>query len=325
MSNNRRSIIWSMPKEDFANLVRECYTWTEILKSFGLKHWGNVVKTLRKRVEEDNVDVSHFKGQSWSKGTKRKFTITTPVEEYLTNESLLNNIQVKKYIIHHELIENKCNWCNLHEWNDQPLVLELDHIDGDNTNNLLGNLRLLCPNCHSQTNTWRGRKVIRTVDIERKQKTHYNKGKTCCDCETKINDRAIRCRPCNHKFISKTIRHNTPKTVERTCIDCQTPVSYKEIRCKPCSYEFKKRDIPKTNDKTPKKISSNTCMDCNVNISKNAKRCRSCAAKNSNKKGIKAERPPISQLVEEVKKLGYCGTGRKYGVSDNAIRKWIKG
>jgi len=48
-------------------------------------------------------------------------------------------------------------------------------------------------------------------------------------------------------------------------------------------------------------------------------------AKNSNKKRIKAERPPISQLVEEVKKLGYCGTGRKYGVSDNAIRKWIKG
>ena len=38
----------------------------------------------------------------------------------------------------------------------------------------------------------------------------------------------------------------------------------------------------------------------------------------------KTERPPYNQLIEEINKYGYCKTGRKYGVSDNAIRKWIK-
>ncbi|MCA1799704.1 MAG: HNH endonuclease [Actinobacteria bacterium] len=51
-----------------------------------------------------------------------------------------------------------CLWCNLGvEWNGKPLTLQLDHIDGDRNNNELDNLRLLCPNCHTQTDTWGGR------------------------------------------------------------------------------------------------------------------------------------------------------------------------
>lgn len=53
----------------------------------------------------------------------------------------------------------KCEGCFLSEWLGQEIVLELDHIDGNNKNNIRENLRLLCPNCHSQTPTWRGRGV----------------------------------------------------------------------------------------------------------------------------------------------------------------------
>jgi hypothetical protein len=53
--------------------------------------------------------------------------------------------------------ENKCLWCNLSEWRGIPLKLDIDHIDGNNQNNKRGNLRALCPNCHSQTNTFRGK------------------------------------------------------------------------------------------------------------------------------------------------------------------------
>lgn len=52
-----------------------------------------------------------------------------------------------------------CSVCKVKNWNDLPLTLEMDHIDGDNTNDDLSNLRLLCPNCHSQTSTWRGRNI----------------------------------------------------------------------------------------------------------------------------------------------------------------------
>ena len=62
---------------------------------------------------------------------------------------------VKKILI----IENgyECNECHLSDWNGKHVVLELDHIDGDRLNYVRDNLRLLCPNCHSQTDTFRGR------------------------------------------------------------------------------------------------------------------------------------------------------------------------
>ena len=53
----------------------------------------------------------------------------------------------------------RCEECGISEWCDKPLTLEVDHIDGDNSNNELTNLRVLCPNCHSQTPTWRGRNL----------------------------------------------------------------------------------------------------------------------------------------------------------------------
>lgn len=59
---------------------------------------------------------------------------------------------------------NKCNRCNLNSWLDEKLVLEIEHIDGNNVNNKRENLEALCPNCHSLTKTWRGRnKCIKKV------------------------------------------------------------------------------------------------------------------------------------------------------------------
>ena len=51
-----------------------------------------------------------------------------------------------------------CNRCGLTHWLEQRLTLEYEHKDGDNTNNARNNVEALCPNCHSQTETWRGRK-----------------------------------------------------------------------------------------------------------------------------------------------------------------------
>ena len=62
---------------------------------------------------------------------------------------------IKKYLI--ETKGNLCETCKIDSWNNQPITLQIDHIDGNTKNNTLENFRLLCPNCHSQTPTW-GRK-----------------------------------------------------------------------------------------------------------------------------------------------------------------------
>ena len=58
----------------------------------------------------------------------------------------------KTYFKHNT--EYKCSCCGINEWNDKPIILQIDHIDGNTSNNLVENLRYLCPNCHSQTDTW---------------------------------------------------------------------------------------------------------------------------------------------------------------------------
>jgi hypothetical protein len=65
--------------------------------------------------------------------------------------------KLRKRLIKENILENKCSVCGISTWNDNPITLQLDHIDGNNKNHILKNIRLICPNCHSQTETYCGR------------------------------------------------------------------------------------------------------------------------------------------------------------------------
>jgi Zn finger protein HypA/HybF involved in hydrogenase expression len=70
-----------------------------------------------------------------------------------------SNCYLKRIIKEYNLLEYKCSDCNIFEWKNKQLSLELDHIDGNANNCKIENLRFLCPNCHSQTSTFRGKGI----------------------------------------------------------------------------------------------------------------------------------------------------------------------
>jgi hypothetical protein len=94
----------------------------------------------------------------------RRRSIEVKREEVLkdmqtTDPQYRSNHYLKKMIKQYELLPYCCSGCGISKWKEQELVLELDHIDGDAANNKISNLRLLCPNCHSLTSTYRGRSI----------------------------------------------------------------------------------------------------------------------------------------------------------------------
>jgi len=111
-----------------------------------------------------DIDISHFTHKLWNKGkTKAEDSRIASNPKYepetiFTKDSLVTRKVVREFIIRNNSIPYECAFCgNTGEWMGKEIALDLDHIDGDPTNNELSNLRFLCPNCHATTETYRGR------------------------------------------------------------------------------------------------------------------------------------------------------------------------
>lgn len=77
--------------------------------------------------------------------------------ELLMSKGSTQSYKLKNALLSANMIENKCSVCGISEWMGETLNCHLDHIDGNNENNEFSNLRMLCPNCHSQTDTYTGK------------------------------------------------------------------------------------------------------------------------------------------------------------------------
>jgi len=127
----------------------------EVLKkrnSEGGKKAYNTGKRLPAKERYANLPEETKQRMNWSKGK-----ILTPDEEIFIENSIYSNELVKQRIVKENLIEYKCKKCGIDSWQGESIVLDLDHINGNNRDNRLTNLRYLCPNCHSQTDTYKGR------------------------------------------------------------------------------------------------------------------------------------------------------------------------
>jgi Zn finger protein HypA/HybF involved in hydrogenase expression len=138
--------------DELKNIIKESKSYNEVLRKLGYKRSGRTQTILRERVLKENIDISHFR--NWNNINQQN------LEDILVKNSTYNNQLLKERLIEGNLLEYKCDKCgNIGVWNNEILVLQLDHKNGINNDNRLENLRFLCPNCHSQTKTFSGKNI----------------------------------------------------------------------------------------------------------------------------------------------------------------------
>jgi hypothetical protein len=136
----------SYSDEDVVKYAKEVKSIAQLLKKLNLKIAGGNYANIKNILQRLNVDCSHWTGKAWNKNEQQKKWSEYSKIQYL-----------KKHLI--KIRGWKCEHCELTHWLDLPIPLEIDHVDGDRTNNEYENLKVLCCNCHALTPTWRGRKI----------------------------------------------------------------------------------------------------------------------------------------------------------------------
>lgn len=152
-------------KEQLEEAVKNNRSYASVLKALGLTIWGSAYEGIKRAIKENELDTSHFLGRGHLKGKTHNWTKKRKLEELLKIDGLpTTSFKLKNRLLKENLLENKCQWCGLQDiWNKKPINLQLDHINGKKNDNRIENLRLLCPNCHSQTDTFCGKSKHRKL------------------------------------------------------------------------------------------------------------------------------------------------------------------
>ncbi len=140
-------------------MVPESISFGQVLDKLGLKPTGRNYVGLQRLCSRLALDTSHFLGKAHLRGKTHSWGVRRSLSEILVINSTYNSgSSLKRRLIKAGLLANRCSQCScLPEWQNQPLMLQLDHVNGVSDDNRIENLRLLCPNCHSQTSTYCGK------------------------------------------------------------------------------------------------------------------------------------------------------------------------
>lgn len=180
----------------------------------------------------------------------------------------------------------KCECCQNTEWLNQPINLQVHHIDGDKTNNELNNLQLLCLNCHSYTNNFGSK--------NKKQKEY-------------ITDDELQTALENNSSIRQALLSLNLSDAGGNYARARYLVNDRKIEIgKNLNIDIKSKE--------------NYCKKCGIAISPSSTYCIKCLGLVNRT----VERPSKEELKQQIRTIPFTRIGAKYGVSDNAIRSWCK-
>lgn len=172
---------FGVTEELFIKLVKENQTVADVLRALGIAvAQGATYKEFWRRVKRLNLSTDHF---DRSYKNKANPTRRYQTEDLLVIGSTYDTGSLKKRLLREGLLRNQCYECSSKpEWRGKPLTLHMDHINGNRSDNRLENLRILCPNCHTQTPTYCGAQRKRLV--------------SCLDCAKEVSRKSTRCKSC---------------------------------------------------------------------------------------------------------------------------------
>jgi hypothetical protein len=233
MTRSRTSIVWVPKKEEFARIVASSSTLTGIAKALGACPQAGTFKIMKRRLAEENIDYSHIPlGLGNNKGRGRLTGAAVPLADVMVEHSTYSRSSLKGRLLKEGILKNECSICGLAGiWNGKPIVMRLDHHNGVYDDHRRGNLRMVCPNCDSQLDTF-------------------------------------------------------------------------------CSGNRAKH----------------RCKRCKRKICKGSTHCRGCSMKHRERIGdlkTKIQWPPVHEVFALVQETSFVGAGRKLGVTDNAVRKYL--
>lgn len=296
--------------QQFSKVVSENYCIRDIVGALGYSPCsGSMAICVKERINKLGLDISHLKGRASKSSSNPHYSLE---EILIRNSSYTNTKALKSRLVKAGLLEYECSKCkNTGNWQGETLVLQLEHINGIHSDNRLENLCFLCPNCHSQTKTYSGRNSGRYINIKyngnkanRNSKVTSIKSKRIC-----INCGQIISNSKNIKFCSKKCHSNYQR---KTSLKPSKEILENLIKTDFFNSIAQKYGV---NDASVR----NWCKSYGLPHTKSAIR-----EKYKIKTICEINKPSYDSLKELIFKFSFREIGRKYNVTDNAVRKWCK-
>ena len=143
--------------EDFIKICNESISMASACAKIGIQFSTFKRKALKFGCYQTNQS---------GKGINKKYAHRYELDDIIDGKHpQYQSNKLRQRLLKDGLKNNQCELCKIEEWLDKPIKLELHHIDGNKNNNSLNNIQLLCPNCHSYTENYRGKNIKKGVDI----------------------------------------------------------------------------------------------------------------------------------------------------------------
>lgn len=236
------ALIDKYTKEELVQIVQQSSSLKEVIDKLGYStHSGSNNKTVKARLNEYNIDTSHFTMGNIIKRNENNVFI---------NNSTASQQTLRRWYVKGQYTPYECSICGQQPfWQGKPLTLILDHINGENHNNELSNLRWVCPNCNQQLDTTGYRQMRAEKKLEKK---YY-----CITCGKEIQRNSERCSECfalSRRIVNRPSREELKTKIRYqtfTSIGQEYGVSDKAISkwCIAYNLPSRKKDINNYSDK----------------------------------------------------------------------------